>query len=98
MKVIKKISKFINEELDMAECYVDFALKIKDEFPNLYDKYIKLAEQELEHTKENHNIVVNIINEQKKNDIVIPLGMKEAYDFIHEIQMNKYYIIKNKIL
>lgn len=66
----------MKDTMDEAEDYVSEARLIKEEHPNLFTTYIKLAEEHLQHYMSLHNAVVLIINDYKKTKGEPPETMK----------------------
>lgn len=83
MKIIKKISEQVDEELKDAQKYIRCAFAYKDEYPLLADTYYELSVEEMGHVSKLHDMVVKIINEYAETN-PIPEGMKAIYDYLHE--------------
>lgn len=93
MKVIKKISEQIEEELKDAQKYIRCAYHYKDEYPALADTYYDLSVGEMGHVDALHDMVVKLINTYAETN-PIPEGMQAVYDYLHEQQLKKARKIK----
>lgn len=87
MKIIKKISEQIEEEIEGAEEYIKLALKYKDENPGLAKTFYDISTDELRHVDLLHTEVVMLINEHKKTAGEPPAAMLAVYDYLHEKQI-----------
>lgn len=89
MKIIKKLAKQVDEEVSDAEKYARCAAESRSERPALAQTYLQLANAELEHAQLLHNSVVGIIEEERRTNGDPPAGMLEAYEMLHEWQMER---------
>lgn len=83
MKIIKKISEQIEEELKDAKKYIQDAYSYAEEYPALADTYYELSVAEMDHVSMLHDMVAEIINKYAESN-PIPEGMKAIYDYLHE--------------
>ena len=49
MKLIKKLSDYIDEEIHDSEKYIKHAIKVKKEYPWLGDVFYNLSNEEMKH-------------------------------------------------
>lgn len=94
MKIIKKLARQVDEEVGDAEKYARCAAETRSERPDLSRTYLQLANAELEHAQMLHAAVVGIIEEERRMNGDPPAGMLEAYDMLHEWQMERVANVK----
>ena len=93
MRVIKVLSKQIEEELEDSNKYIDSALTYRTQFPKLAETYIELANEEIGHAERLHKQVVSLISEIQ---IEIPKFMQELWEEKHiELITKKQYPSKS---
>lgn len=94
MKIIKKLSEYIEEELGDSEKYVLKALEYKESFPEVANTLYMLSLEEMKHMTLLHEQVVKIIDEYRKANGNPPIAMQAIYDFLHEKFMHETKEIK----
>lgn len=95
MKIIKKISEQIDEELKDAQKYIRCAYSYKDDYPGLAETYYKLSVEEMGHVAMLHDVVAKIIDEFAETN-PIPEGMQAIYNYLHEQHIKTARKIKVK--
>lgn len=89
MKIIEKLSEYIDEEINDAMKYAKCANVYKDENTSLADMFIRLAEEEMKHMMTLHNQVVLIIEDYKRKNGEPPEAMKAVYDILHRRHIDR---------
>ena len=94
MKIIEKLSRMIEEELDGAEEYIECALKYKDEHPSVAKAFYDISLVEMQHVTILHNEVTRLIEEHRRKVGDPPAPMLAVYNYLHEKHMKKAHEIK----
>ena len=84
MKIIKKLSEKIAEEIEDADCYAKMALEYRDQYPELARVVNNIAMQEMDHMNSLHTIVTNLIDQYRRTNGDPPPAMQAVYDYLHQ--------------
>ena len=94
MKIIKILSKKIEEELHDAKSYVTMAIEYKEERPELSRTLYNSSAQEMEHMNMLHNEVAEIIRKYRETNGEPPADMIAVYEYLHKEQIEKALEVK----
>lgn len=97
MKIIKKLSEKIAEEIEDAGCYVKMALEYRDQYPELARVVSNIAQQEMDHMASLHQLVVQIIEQYRRTNGDPPPAMQAVYDYLHAKHIDDAAEVKAKI-
>lgn len=101
MRLIKKLSEEIKDEMQDVKKYVHLALQYKQSDEDAYNVYMQLAGEEYDHATRLHNLAVQEINKQKKKlaerGEQIPAIMLELWQDEHTQYVNDMAILKHEI-
>lgn len=89
MKIIKRLSEMIDDELDGACEYAKCAVKYKVEYPELAETFYKLSGEEMGHMQILHDRVTALIKKEREEHGEPPANMLAVYDYIHEKQIER---------
>lgn len=89
MKIIKKLSDMIEEELEGAEHYIRCALEYKDEHPELGKMFSQLSNEEMDHMSRLHKAVVVMIENYREEKGQPPADMMAIYEYLHKKHIDK---------
>ena len=84
MRIIRKLSDHIEEEIRDAKCYVKWALEIKEKNRSLAETMLTLSMDEMRHMQMLHDEVVKIIDEYRRTNGDPPVEMQAVYDYLHK--------------
>lgn len=89
MKIIKTLSKKIEEEICDAKDYAKMANQYKEEYPELARTLYNISLQEMDHMTLLHNEVSDIIKRYREENGEPPSDMMAVYNYLHEEQIEK---------
>lgn len=89
MKIIKKMSHYIEEEIHDSKKYAKAALKWKLDFPEVAEMFYNLSLEETRHMTILHNMVEKIIKAYREEHGDPPVEMMAVYDYLHEQAIEK---------
>ena len=96
MKIIRKLSEMISEEIRDADRYAQMALNYKGENIALSDTFFKLSQEEMNHMSMLHDQAARLIDAYRKEHGDPPAEMQAVYDYLHERQMDEAAQVKAK--
>ena len=83
MQLIKKLSGFIDDEIDGARCYAKMALELKDSRPEMARRFYNRSLAEMQHADDMHADVVELIQEYRREKGEPPAAMLAMYEYLH---------------
>lgn len=95
MKIIKKLSEMISEEIEDAEKYARCAMMHKEDMPELAETFFRLSNEEMGHMNMLHDQVTRIITDYRKKNGEPPEGMMTLYNYLHEKQIDQATVVKS---
>ena len=84
MKIIKCIAEKIAEEIQDAEAYIELAAKWKKDEPEAAELFAELSGEEMNHAERLHDIVTDLITEDREQNGDPPAGMMALYEYLHQ--------------
>lgn len=84
MKLIKKITEMMDEELSGAEAYAELAIEYKDHYPELSKTFYEIAVMELSHADMLHAQAAKLIEKRRQAHDGHSESMDLICEWIHE--------------
>lgn len=97
MQIIAHLSDMIENEIDQADCYVDSALDVQAEYPDVTNDYVNLAQGNLDRVGMLHNRVAKLIEIERKTNGEPPESMLKVYEYLHKKHISKVADIRRLI-
>lgn len=94
MKLIKKMSEMIEDEIKGAECYIKKAIEYKEEKPELSRVFYTLSNDKMSIMVALHDAITDIIKEYRAEHGEPPEAMQAVYDYLHERQIDEAKEVK----
>jgi ferritin len=94
MKVIKRLSDKIEEEIKDAKSYAEMALEYKTDYPELAKTLFIISSQEMEHMNLLHNSITEIIKKYRETKGDPPADMMAVYEYLHKRQIENALEVK----
>lgn len=94
MKIIKKLSDYIEDELCDAKKYATEAIKYKTEYPELSKLFFALSGEEMGHMDRLHKAVVGMIEKYRREQGEPPVNMMAVYEYLHDKQIEQAAEVK----
>lgn len=94
MKIIKWLSEQVHEEIHDANKYIEKALEVREEYPEVADLLNLLSAEEIRHMQMLHNQVAKLIDTYRKTNGEPPEKMLAVYDYLHEKAINETKEVK----
>ena len=94
MKLIKKMSEMISDEIEGAECYAKKSLEYKDDKPDLARMFYNVSVTKMDIMNTLHDGVVGIIKEYREEHGEPPEAMQAVYDYLHEKEIEEASEVK----
>lgn len=95
MKIIKTLSKKIEEEICDAKSYAKMALEVREQYPELSRTLYNISLQEMEHMNLLHNEVADLIKRYREQNGEPPAEMLAVYNYLHVEQIEKAAEVKS---
>ena len=94
MKIIKVLTKKIEEEISDARSYAKMALEYREEYPEMARTLYNISLQEMDHMNQLHGEVTDLIKKYREQNGDPPADMLAVYNYLHEEQIEKAAEVK----
>lgn len=89
MKIIEQANNLLWNSLDSAKCFIEKALKLREEYPSLSRALYEASLDEMDHVSRIHEEIVKLIQEYKQKTGEPPEAMLAVYNYLHEKYIDK---------
>ena len=89
MKIIEKMSDFIDDEICGAKDYAKMAIELKEGYPTIAEMFYDLSRDEAKHADAIHSAVVKVIAKYRDEHGEPPADMLAVYDYLHKKSIEK---------
>jgi hypothetical protein len=97
MKIMKAV-EYMDKELKHAYKFLECAIEAKTESPELFEIYMKIAENEAMNAESIHTVIVRMIERASLNkDNEPPKAMKDIWNWKHKDYIEEYAHFKTKL-
>jgi hypothetical protein len=97
MKIMKAVD-YMNKELKHAYKFLEYAIEAKIESPELYEIYMKIAENEAANAENIHTVIVRMVDRASLDkDHEPPKAMKDIWNWQHKDYVEEYSQFKAKL-
>jgi hypothetical protein len=97
MKIMKAVD-YMDKELKHAYKFLEYAIEAKTESPELFEIYMKIAENEAANAENIHTAIVRMVeraNLDKEHEP--PKAMKDIWNWQHKDYVEDYSQFKSKL-
>lgn len=87
---------YMQKELKHAYKFLDYAIEAKHSCPDMFETYMKIAENEAANAESIHTIVIRMVDKAKLEEHV-PQGMMDVWAWKHKEYVEEYSQFKAKL-
>lgn len=97
MDEIMEVAKYIRQEMRTADQYAYEALKHREQYPELAQKYYRAAQEHVELADELHDGVSRMVDDAKRHDRKDAPELRSLLEYEHGIMMDDRECVMRKI-
>lgn len=86
----------MKKRLAQADCDIDLALQYKNDYPEIAKVQYNASVEEMNQFRSQHEAIIQLISNFKKEGHEVPVAMQAIYDYLHEEYMKCAAEIKIK--
>lgn len=87
---------YMQKELKHADKFLDYAVEAKDKCPEMFETYMKIAENEAANAESIHTIIIRMVDKAKL-EANVPQGMMDVWAWKHKEYVEEYAQFKAKL-